>query len=143
MFSRFKTPTKEFMITKDGKQVNACNILIATDVASRGLDVKDIDVVINFDMPQVLEEYVHRIGRTGRAGIKGVAYSFFDGEKDWSLAKDLCDLLEKAGKPIPPQLDGIKESAKGRSTRASRWEQKKAERAKNGYDWKSKETEPE
>ena len=115
--------------------------MIATDVASRGLDVKDIDVVINYDMPQVLEEYVHRIGRTGRAGIKGVAYSFFDGEKDWSLAKDLCDLLEKAGKKIPYQLSEIKESAKGRSTRASRWEQKKAERAQNGYDWKSKDLE--
>ncbi|MGB1269128.1 MAG: DEAD/DEAH box helicase [Flavobacteriaceae bacterium] len=51
------------------------NILIATDVASRGIDIKELDAVINFDMPNVPETYVHRIGRTGRAGSKGVAYS--------------------------------------------------------------------
>jgi ATP-dependent RNA helicase DDX5/DBP2 len=45
--------------------------LIATDVASRGLDIKDIDVVVNYDMPKVIEDYVHRIGRTGRAGAVG------------------------------------------------------------------------
>ena len=47
------------------------NIMIATDVASRGLDVKDIGIVINYDMPNTIEDYVHRIGRTGRAGNKG------------------------------------------------------------------------
>jgi len=47
------------------------NILVATDVASRGLDVKDISLVINYDMPNTVEDYVHRIGRTGRAGAKG------------------------------------------------------------------------
>lgn len=51
------------------------NILIATDVASRGIDIKELDAVINFDMPNVPETYVHRIGRTGRAGSKGTAYS--------------------------------------------------------------------
>lgn len=45
--------------------------LIATDVASRGLDIKDIDIVVNYDMPKVIEDYVHRIGRTGRAGAVG------------------------------------------------------------------------
>lgn len=45
--------------------------MIATDVASRGLDVKDIGIVINYDMPNTIEDYVHRIGRTGRAGNKG------------------------------------------------------------------------
>jgi len=62
----------------DGK-VFKTNILIATDVASRGLDVKDINVVINYDMPNSIEDYVHRIGRTGRAGATGDSYSFITG----------------------------------------------------------------
>jgi len=53
------------------------NILIATDVASRGLDVKNIKAVINFDMPKSIEDYVHRIGRTARAGTAGKSISFF------------------------------------------------------------------
>lgn len=100
----------------------ACNILIATDVASRGLDVKDIDVVINYDMPLQLEEYVHRIGRTGRAGSKGVAYSFFNEESDASLAKDLCNLLEKGGIKPPAELYAIKNSPAGRKGKSkNRW----------------------
>mgnify|MGYP001313065354 FL=1 len=55
---------------------NEVNILIATDVASRGIDIEDLDVVINFDLPNISETYVHRIGRTGRAGKKGTSYSF-------------------------------------------------------------------
>lgn len=54
-------------------------ILVATDVAARGLDVSTVSHVINFDLPQVAEDYVHRIGRTGRAGANGVAYSFVSG----------------------------------------------------------------
>ncbi len=52
------------------------NILIATDVAARGIDIKDLDAVINFDIPNIPEVYVHRIGRTGRAGKTGTSYSF-------------------------------------------------------------------
>ena len=55
---------------------NEVTILIATDVASRGIDIEDLDVVINFDLPNVSETYVHRIGRTGRAGKKGTSFSF-------------------------------------------------------------------
>lgn len=55
---------------------NYINILIATDVAARGIDIENLDAVINFDMPNVPETYVHRIGRTGRAGNTGVSYSF-------------------------------------------------------------------
>ena len=94
--------------------VPASNILIATGVASRGLDVKDIEVVINYDMPLELEEYVHRIGRTGRAGEKGTAYSFFDPRKDSGVAKDLCSILEKSGSVIPQELDNLKWSSAGK-----------------------------
>eukprot|EP00257_Ricinus_communis_P018451 XP_015577172.1 DEAD-box ATP-dependent RNA helicase 14 [Ricinus communis] len=62
-------------------------ILVATDVAARGLDIKDIRVVINYDFPTGIEDYVHRIGRTGRAGATGVAYTFFS-EQDWKYAPD-------------------------------------------------------
>ena len=55
---------------------NEITILIATDIASRGIDIEDLDVVINFDLPNISETYVHRIGRTGRAGKKGTSYSF-------------------------------------------------------------------
>jgi superfamily II DNA/RNA helicase len=59
--------------------------------------VKDIDVVINYDLPLSIENYTHRIGRTGRAGVKGIAYSFFSKEKDLALTGDLCNLLHKSG----------------------------------------------
>ncbi len=60
-------------------------VLIATDVAARGLDVDDVEVVFNYDVPQDPEYYVHRIGRTGRAGRKGVAYTFSSGRKSKNL----------------------------------------------------------
>lgn len=62
--------------------------LVATDVAGRGIDVASISHVINFDLPNTLEEYIHRIGRTGRAGNKGVALSFFS-SKDYQLCRQL------------------------------------------------------
>ena len=65
---------------RDGK----FDVLIASDVAARGLDVKDVDLVINFDMAQNLEDYIHRIGRTGRAGAEGAAISLIT-HKDWNL----------------------------------------------------------
>ena len=68
------------------------NIMIATDVASRGLDVKDIGIVINYDMPNTIEDYVHRIGRTGRAGAKGQSYSFIT-HKEAGLTRDLIKIL--------------------------------------------------
>ncbi|XP_019425567.1 PREDICTED: DEAD-box ATP-dependent RNA helicase 40-like isoform X2 [Lupinus angustifolius] len=81
-------------------------ILVATDVAARGLDIKDIRVVINYDFPTGVEDYVHRIGRTGRAGATGVAYTFFS-EQDWKHAGDLIKVLEGANQPVLPQLRDI------------------------------------
>ncbi|KAL8458516.1 hypothetical protein ACS0TY_035308 [Phlomoides rotata] len=78
-------------------------IMTATDVAARGLDVKDVKYVINYDFPGSLEDYVHRIGRTGRAGAKGTAYTFFTAANA-RFAKDLVNILEEAGQKISPEL---------------------------------------
>ncbi|XP_011652287.1 DEAD-box ATP-dependent RNA helicase 46 [Cucumis sativus] len=78
-------------------------VLVATDVAARGLDIKDIRVVINYDFPSGVEDYVHRIGRTGRAGATGIAYTFF-GEQDAKYASDLIKILEGANQRVPPEL---------------------------------------
>ncbi|KAI5637213.1 DEAD/DEAH box helicase domain-containing protein [Phthorimaea operculella] len=79
------------------------NILVATDVASRGIDIKDLTHVINFDFPRHIEEYVHRVGRTGRAGRTGVALSFVT-RKDWAQAKELIKILEEANQEVPDEL---------------------------------------
>ena len=66
-------------------------------------DVKDIKVVFNYDMPGTAEDYVHRIGRTARAGAKGKAYSFFTANNA-RLAKQIVGVLEEASQTVPPQL---------------------------------------
>lgn len=84
------------------------DILIATDVAARGIDVDDVDMVFNFDIPQDEEYYVHRIGRTGRAGRSGMALSFISGKEVYKL-KDIeryCKTKILA-KPVP-SLDDVK-----------------------------------
>lgn len=84
-----------------------CTILIATDVASRGLDVKDIKHVVNYDLPGQIEDYVHRIGRTGRAGTEGSAYSFFTVAKNCSIAKELVNMMKQAGQEVEKDLQDI------------------------------------
>lgn len=76
------------------------------DVAARGLDVKDIRLVVNFDMPNTIEDYVHRIGRTGRAGAVGESVSFFT-DKNSRMAKELVEILHEAGQQIPPALASV------------------------------------
>lgn len=85
-------------------------IMTATDVAARGLDVKDIKCVINYDFPGSMEDYVHRIGRTGRAGAKGKAYTYFTAANA-RFAKDLIKILEEAGQSISPSLAEMGRSA--------------------------------
>merc|ERR1712176_1648546 len=89
-------------------------LLVATDVAARGLDVDDIRIVVNFDFPNDMESYVHRIGRTGRAGKKGFAVSFFVGEKNGRIARDLIDLLNRTEQNIPPELHALSSFAGNR-----------------------------
>ncbi|XP_036324102.1 probable ATP-dependent RNA helicase DDX43 [Rhagoletis pomonella] len=78
-------------------------LLIATDVASRGLDIDDITHVVNFDFPRNIEEYVHRVGRTGRAGRTGTSISFIT-RNDWGVAKELISILKEAGQEVPDDL---------------------------------------
>lgn len=73
------------------------NILVATDILSRGIDIEDIDLVINYDVPNDGEDYIHRIGRTARAASKGVAFTFIN-EKEQSKFLDIEELL---GEPVP------------------------------------------
>ncbi|KAJ0753288.1 putative RNA helicase [Helianthus annuus] len=91
-------------------------VLVATDVAARGLDIKDIRVVINYDFPTGVEDYVHRIGRTGRAGATGEAYTFFT-EQDAKHASDLVKVLEGANQRVPKELRDMA----ARSGRSRRW----------------------
>ncbi len=80
-------------------------ILVATDVASRGLDITDITHVFNYDFPRNIEEYVHRVGRTGRAGKSGTAISLMEKRGgDWRSAKELIEILAKGHQEIPPEL---------------------------------------
>ncbi|KAJ1361849.1 Sphingosine N-acyltransferase [Parelaphostrongylus tenuis] len=81
-------------------------ILVATAVAERGLDIPNVKHVINYDLPTEIDEYVHRIGRTGRAGNIGLATSFFN-EMNCKIAGDLVKLMIEANQEIPDWLETI------------------------------------
>lgn len=82
------------------------NILVATDVAARGLDVDGIKYVINFDYPQNSEDYIHRIGRTGRSNTKGTSFALFT-KNNAKQAKALVDVLREANQEINPALENL------------------------------------
>uniref|UniRef100_A0A8B9RKG1 RNA helicase n=1 Tax=Astyanax mexicanus TaxID=7994 RepID=A0A8B9RKG1_ASTMX len=101
-----------------------CPIMVATAVAARGLDISNVKHVINFDLPSDIEEYVHRIGRTGRVGNLGLATSFYN-DKNSNITKDLLDILVEAKQEVPSWLESLafehqhKNSNRGRSKRFS------------------------
>jgi superfamily II DNA/RNA helicase len=103
-------------------------ILVTTDVASRGLDIANVTHVINFDMPKHTEEYVHRVGRTGRAGNKGTALSLV-GPKDWDSFKRVEAFLQQSIEFSV--LDGLKGKFKGLNPRKPNV--KKGDAAKNKH----------
>ncbi|MFD0765676.1 DEAD/DEAH box helicase [Mucilaginibacter lutimaris] len=76
-------------------------VLIATDIAARGIDIDELTHVINYEIPNIPETYVHRIGRTGRAGASGIAFTFCDGEEEIDYLKDIHKLIAKE---IPVEL---------------------------------------
>ncbi|KAL1211288.1 DEAD-box ATP-dependent RNA helicase 14 [Cardamine amara subsp. amara] len=108
-------------------------ILVATDVAARGLDVKDIRAVVNYDFPNGVEDYVHRIGRTGRAGATGEAFTFF-GDQDSKHASDLIKILEGANQRVPPQIREMATRGGGGGNKFSRWGPPSGGRGGRGSD---------
>uniref|UniRef100_A0A669C234 RNA helicase n=1 Tax=Oreochromis niloticus TaxID=8128 RepID=A0A669C234_ORENI len=82
-----------------------CSVLVATSVGARGLDIPDVQFVVNFDLPNNIDEYVHRIGRTGRCGNTGRAVSFYDPGADSELARSLVTILSKAQQEVPSWLE--------------------------------------
>jgi superfamily II DNA/RNA helicase len=82
-------------------------ILVATDVASRGLDITGVTHVVNFDMPRDVEGYVHRIGRTGRAGNSGASITYWNPDYDTECAPALAKIAKDAGQPVPEWLDKV------------------------------------
>uniref|UniRef100_A0A2N9J3Z4 Helicase C-terminal domain-containing protein n=1 Tax=Fagus sylvatica TaxID=28930 RepID=A0A2N9J3Z4_FAGSY len=78
-------------------------ILVATDVAARGLDIPHVAHVVNFDLPNDIDDYVHRIGRTGRAGKSGLATAFFN-ENNSSMARSLAELMQESNQEVPAWL---------------------------------------
>jgi len=104
-------------------------ILVATAVAARGLDISNVRHVINFDLPSEVDEYVHRIGRTGRAGNTGWATSFFN-ESNMKIAPGLVELLSEAKQDVP---DKLKQIARAYHDNGGRRPPRENNRSANGF----------
>eukprot|EP00931_Biecheleriopsis_adriatica_P062335 TRINITY_DN3754_c0_g1_i1.p1 TRINITY_DN3754_c0_g1~~TRINITY_DN3754_c0_g1_i1.p1 ORF type:complete len:514 (-),score=114.60 TRINITY_DN3754_c0_g1_i1:5-1486(-) len=87
----------------NGLKQGRIRVLVATDVAARGLDIKGIGLVVNYDAANNTEDYVHRIGRTGRAGVKGYAVTFFTDEDKWK-AKGVIQVMESTNQTVSQEL---------------------------------------
>ncbi|KAG8325872.1 hypothetical protein J6590_055769 [Homalodisca vitripennis] len=105
-------------------------ILVATDVAARGLDVEDVKYVINFDYPNSSEDYIHRIGRTGRCQQAGTAYTFFT-PNNQRQAKELIAVLSEANQDINPKLMELAALAKTNYNGRNRWNNRNKDNTNN------------
>lgn len=99
---------------KNGK----IKLMIATSVAARGLDVKHLILVVNYDCPNHYEDYVHRCGRTGRAGNKGFAYTFITPDQE-RISGDIVKALELSETTVPPELQALWDRYKTKQTAVS------------------------
>ncbi|XP_069164278.1 probable ATP-dependent RNA helicase DDX17 isoform X3 [Procambarus clarkii] len=108
-------------------------ILVATDVAARGLDVDDVKFVINYDYPSCSEDYVHRIGRTGRSDKTGTAYTFLTADNG-KQAKDLIEVLKEANQVVNPRLYEIMDMGRGFGKGRNRWRGRDDDRRGFGRD---------
>ncbi|XP_020773567.1 probable ATP-dependent RNA helicase DDX46 isoform X2 [Boleophthalmus pectinirostris] len=105
-------------------KTGVCRLMVATSVAARGLDVKQLILVVNYGCPNHYEDYVHRAGRTGRAGNKGYAYTFIT-EEQARYAGDIIKALELSGSAVPPELEQLwasfkdQQKAEGKSIKSS------------------------
>jgi ATP-dependent RNA helicase DDX46/PRP5 len=95
--------------TIDDFKAGVIPIMIATSVAARGLDVKQLKLVVNFDAPNHLEDYVHRAGRTGRAGNTGTAVTFVTEDQE-QYSVGISKALEQSGQPVPERLNEMRKS---------------------------------
>ncbi|KAM3966155.1 uncharacterized protein ACR2FA_012456 [Aphomia sociella] len=121
----------------------ATTILIATDVAARGLDVEDVKFVVNFDYPNSSEDYIHRIGRTGRCQQSGTAYTFFT-SGDSRQSRALVAVLRETGQNPPNRLSEMARN-NNNNTGRNRWQQRKennsgssSPRQQNNNQWNNK-----
>ncbi|KAL6260015.1 hypothetical protein P5V15_009922 [Pogonomyrmex californicus] len=124
-------PERDYVLSefRNGKTM----ILVATDVAARGLDVEDVKYVINFDYPNSSEDYIHRIGRTGRCQSAGTAYAYFT-PNNARQAKELIAVLEEAGQAINPQLADMANSVRNQYGKGrQRWSHVRGNKDNNSH----------
>ena len=98
-----KLRTEAFKAFKDFKK----RVLVATDLFGRGIDIERVNVVVNYDMPNVSDQYLHRVGRAGRFGTKGIAISFVSSDEDKKIFKEI---QERFGIEIAQTPDKIDQS---------------------------------
>jgi ATP-dependent RNA helicase UAP56/SUB2 len=80
-------------------------IMVSTDIFGRGIDIEKINVVFNYDMPTDADSYLHRVGRAGRFGTKGLAISFVSGQDDLKVLEDIQKRFEVKIEELPPTID--------------------------------------
>ena len=119
--------TKALANFKDG----SVRVLVATDIAARGLDIDQLPQVVNFELPNVPEDYVHRIGRTGRAGSAGAAVSLVDRE-ELKLLKDIEKLIKREIPKVPAEGFVQPDKPEPEAPRAPRQQQRRPQGANNG-----------
>jgi ATP-dependent RNA helicase DDX3X len=106
--------SREIALSKFGS--GQLRVIFATDVASRGLDVADVKHVVIYDLPTHVDDYVHRIGRTGRAGNKGLATSMYN-SKNQNIAKELKDILTECNQVVPQFIEDDSHNSSGSTYR--------------------------